>query len=242
MVNKNFYGSRINFINTIKRTDGMFVLCKSELIDNQEYIADNRCDDKKYGIIPLRRTPGVNYITESEDLLPVKDVKKVEVYQILYQENGVGVIAFIKFNDFELQEKFLQYEVAGISKTFFGLLKLMMEWRVMRNEPFNNNEEIAIISQNLLNSMQIPPSVLSEIWNTHPDMHVLRFIKGDTNSRSPEYPDMQAPYDFLKWIQDMFLPDNYAEVNGELVSLDDPRIYHVSVETIEDDDFFNRLI
>lgn len=242
MINKNFIGNRIKFMNTISRKDGLFVLCASELIDDQPYVNQERCDSKRYGIVPLNKTPGFNYITNSQDLFPIKDIKKVEVYDILYQEDGVGAIAFLKFNDLELQEKILNYEVAGVCKTFFGLLKLMMEWRVVKNPPFNNDEQIATIAQKLLISMQIPQVILSEIWNTHPDMHVFRFLKGQSSARNPEYSDIKISYDFHRWTKDVFLPDDYIEINGEIVSPNDPRIAHVEIGEEANSDFYNQLL
>lgn len=70
MINKNFIGNRIKFMNTISRKDGLFVLCASELINDQPYVNQERCDSKRYGIVPLNKTPNLNYITNSQDLFP----------------------------------------------------------------------------------------------------------------------------------------------------------------------------
>jgi hypothetical protein len=226
MINKNFTCSEKKFLTTIARTDGFFALFKSELINGQEYVSEGRCDEKKYGAVAIRKTPNVDYITTSEDIFPVKDISIVEAYDMVYHRQGYFCIAFIKLKDQEIYNRVLAYEVSGVSKTFAGLIKLMLEWKTMRLEPFNSEEEIAIISEQAIEALSIPQDVLENISNNHADMPVFKFLNGDESARDLPDAEYALPEGLYNWAKESFIPNDYIEIDGEVVTKDDPRITH----------------
>lgn len=239
MINKNFKVSRINFLKTISRTDGFFGICKSELIKSQNPYTKDRCDHSRYGAIPVQKSPLKNYVIyETDDVFPLRDPSSVEVYEILYNEEGKFCLIFLKMKDINIQNKMLNYEVSCFSKTFTGLLKLINEWKTMTEPPFNSQDEIALLAKYAIESIGIPKAILNRIDSMHPDMQVFEFLKGNKSARILGEQTEKLPFFFYEWTKEIFPSDDFIKIDGEIIDHSDGRIdLHIADRDIPFDIF-----
>jgi hypothetical protein len=87
-----------------------------------------------------------------------------------------------------------------MGRSIFQLFKTMREWSFMIEEPFNSDHPFAIYSKMAIDMLEIPQDILDEI-DTMPDMHLAKFLKGQTDYKLiPAHPAMSQA--FKQWIVD----------------------------------------
>jgi hypothetical protein len=65
------------------------------------------------------------------------------------------------------------------AKTLTGMMKVLHEWSIVSEEPFNNQEEIASSAVLFLQSLNLDDEIMSEIISSTGDMALARYIRGD---------------------------------------------------------------
>jgi hypothetical protein len=79
-----------------------------------------------------------------------------------------------------------------LGPSFGELLKIMREWSLMLSPPFNLSEHpMAIFSKMFFDELNPPEEILVEI-DSYPDMHLVKYLKGDENHRELDsgFPEM----------------------------------------------------
>lgn len=71
----------------------------------------------------------------------------------------------------------------AMSKTFLGILKTILEWNSVTEEPWNNDEEVASVCRGIVNNLDIPTDVINLINNTQVPMVVYRYLTDPDTSR-----------------------------------------------------------
>ena len=108
-------------------------------------------------------------------------------------------IVYVELFDNELKKTSLELETpeppvdqqTWSYKTAACLLRGMYEWASVTEAPWANNSLIAQHCKRFFEVIQFPEDLIEEIRNL-PDMHVYRYIKGDTDARSrpTSYPEL----------------------------------------------------
>ena len=137
--------------------------------------ADWRCDRGVYGVRSFEDDFGTPVIS---------DLSEIVVYESFLSVAGVGHIFYIEFTHEErvLSEKFNNLVVPAAGRTLQEILRLVWEWSALAGEPFNANDNAALIAANYLQSL-----VLSDTEKQHlaslPPMHIHRFLSGAEDAR-----------------------------------------------------------
>lgn len=86
-------------------------------------------------------------------------------------------------------------------KSIVELLKNMREWSFMLEEPFNSDHPMAIYSKLAFDFLETPQYIYDEL-DSLPDMHLARFLKGNTNHREilDNYPQMSEV--MMEWFKE----------------------------------------
>ena len=110
-----------------------------------------------------------------------------------------GFIAYLKINNTELEETAV-YRNTNVARTLQEMFKLMLEWEwVYLN--IDENDIQAKLAHDILDELEMPEEIRDWVWNNVPDMHVAKYLKGDTDARlrptPTSVPDMHP--DFEAW-------------------------------------------
>lgn len=196
-----------------KSNKGIFILHKSYfVIEGFNFPRAGRCDNFTYtGVSP---TYGTEYQGESVTIGNKNLSFSVQDPEI---ENGMVWTQFL-----EVPGKFcLTYTepvIAGnkskteakdfedgmnpaalwYGKSLIELFKIMREWSLMVEDPFNLDHPMAIYSKMVFDTLQPPSDIMEEI-DVLPDMHLFRFLKGDDNhrERQEDFPKMST--EMMHW-------------------------------------------
>jgi hypothetical protein len=184
---------------------GFFSIQKSQLLVagvNAPDIA--RCDNLSYA--PIWPTANTEYEHEASMLNKKSPYSDYE-FRLDNIKRFVNVIDasphfFITYVEVQAMgpngmEQSRQMEDDGAcSATWHGhsmseLLKNLREWQLISGEPFNSEHPMAIISNKFFEICNPSQSILDEI-DAMPDMHLARFLRGDTNHREhiADFPHM----------------------------------------------------
>lgn len=120
-----------------------------------------RCDIGKYGAIPFEL---------GENAYNIKNVFNVMNY------SGLGHIVRIETSDSE-NKNINHHSIYTYGRTLEGTIKTAYEWSVVAQDPFNNNEEIAIHSLNFIQNIDLPSDILNLILTRQPGMAISRYLQ-----------------------------------------------------------------
>lgn len=98
------------------------------------------------------------------------------------------------------------------------LLKNIREWDIMSRAPFSSTHPMATICSTFFEFLAPPQSVIEEI-DSMPDMHLARFLKGDTNHRShiADFPQMST--ELQNWVVEITSRYPYIETAQRISSI-----------------------
>lgn len=177
---------------------GAFVLGKSLLIVEGENVTrSNRCDNLTYSWeLPCHRTDYHNdgiYLGETSIYtgrkFTTEDVKGfvriIEVpgkfcisYYICHSRINNNIIDDGDYILFDNYPASLWY-----GKSLIELFKNMREWTMLLGDPFNLNHPMSEISELAFSTFD-PPDWFFQELDSLPDMHLVRFLKGDSDHRN----------------------------------------------------------
>jgi hypothetical protein len=159
------------FDQELGNTITMYTFMKSIVIPSGPQKLDNttpenlvRCDYNKYGPLAFYDAPNQVAVTRVRHVLSV---------------SGVGHLMCVNTNNVENPNFGSQSTNTG-GRTLTGGIKTIYEWAKANEEPFNNNENIAIKASQFLQDVGIPENVLMDVVNSQVDMRVARYLKGET--------------------------------------------------------------
>lgn len=149
---------------------GVFTFTNSDMI-----LAPNldwRCDNGKFG--PRSFHP----ITIMDDL------PEIVVYEPMLSVNSVGHIIYIEgvgkqtLANHHLNED--EYPVTG--RTLWETLKLVREWAIVNDPPFNNSDPASLKARLFMKELQFTDAEISVIDSQIP-MQIANYLTGSTNAR-----------------------------------------------------------
>lgn len=155
----------------------------------------NRCDAGKYGPVLFSLEDGMRPAVI--DMSVFQHLGKVS---IMLGAGGVGYVVYGTVP--KLNDSFRDWPaVTGVAKTLMGVMKLIIEWASLADEPFNLSDEIAVSCKNYINTLQIPENVLNEISEYQEDMPVYRYFQNQENARRGFTEQVSVSPLFLNWVK-----------------------------------------
>jgi hypothetical protein len=135
---------------------------------------DWRCDNQKYG--------PVQFILENTEYTTVfNELSRIKTYEPILNLNGIGHIVYLHLSDDEiLRDEFANKSVLPFTGvTLQEVIKLLLEWSYVSNDPFNNSQDISIKAKEFIELIGLTEDLVSN----QPDMYVFEYLKGNTNAR-----------------------------------------------------------
>jgi hypothetical protein len=150
---------------------GVFSFVNSMPIASEH--GDWRCDIGYYG--PEAFDKNVQAFESLEEII---------FYEPILNVNGIGQIIYTESRkatekaDYYVNHSYCPY----VGRTFQETLRLIWEWSVMADEPFNSNEEIALKAEKFIDAMDFSEDELNVIKD-QTSMQVENFIRSKPNAR-----------------------------------------------------------
>ncbi len=157
---------------------GVFSFTNSDMIlaPSQDW----RCDNGKFG--PRSFHP----ITIMEDL------PQIVVYEPVLSVNGVGHIIYVEgVGKQTLAEHHLNADTHPVTgRTLWETLKLIREWAIVNQPPFNNTEAVSHKAKTFIDELKLTETEQAVIDQQIP-MQIANYLMGNTNAR--QRPDGVLP-------------------------------------------------
>jgi len=157
---------------------GTFIFTNSDMIlaPSQDW----RCDNGKFGPKPF------------QDVKIIDQLSEILVYEPVLSANGVGHLIYIEGvakQDVANQE-LSHGEMPTTGRTLWETLKLIREWAIVNQEPFNNTEAVAHKAKTFIDELKLTETEQDVIDQQIP-MQIANYLMGNTNAR--QRPDGVLP-------------------------------------------------
>lgn len=130
----------------------------------------------------------------------VVDHKKVTAFEPIFSVNGIAHLCFAQG---EIDMDFYT-DADPFPRFAFSLqeqLRQLVEWALVNDKPFNNQEKISNNAKMLLTKLNFTDAEISHIVDTQPQMQIAKYLSGDLNAqRRPDSPGILTD-DIDKMIQ-----------------------------------------
>ena len=141
---------------------------------------DKRCDTNSYGVFPYQLTDGVKPSVSDPSVVNGQNIKSMIPF--------LSVCGAAHIEYFAIEGAGTSHQdwpcVTGMSKTFMGAMKLVVEWASLAAEPFGLNEEIVLDAKNFLETLELGQDIIDEISEYQEDMPLYRYLKNVDNART----------------------------------------------------------
>lgn len=150
---------------------GTFIFTNSDMVISPG--TDWRCDNGKFGPTPFQQ--GVRIIDH---------LSEISVYEPVISVNGIGHLIYIEgvAKQNEANHYLLAGELPTVGRTLWETIKLIHEWAIVNDEPFNNREAVSYKANMFLKEIGITSQELSVI-DAQVSMQVANYLLGNTNAR-----------------------------------------------------------
>jgi hypothetical protein len=157
---------------------GTFIFTNSDMILAPNH--DWRCDNGKFGPKPF------------QDVKIIDQLSEILVYEPVLSVNGAGHLIYIEgVSKQDVANHHLsQGEMPTTGRTLWETLKLIREWAIVNQEPFNNTEAVAHKAHQFIQALKLTEQELAVIDQQIP-MQIASYLMGDTNAR--QRPDGVLP-------------------------------------------------
>jgi hypothetical protein len=158
---------------------GVFSFTNSDMIIAPS--RDWRCDNGKFGPLPFANPEGI-----------FEAPSGIVVYEPIISINGVGHIVYVEgIGKQELANAYLNTDTRPVSgRTLWETLKLIREWAIVNQEPFNNTEAVAHKAKTFIDELKLTETEQDVIDQQIP-MQIANYLMGNTNAR--QRPDGVLP-------------------------------------------------
>jgi len=199
---------------------GVFMLEKCIFLVEGETTGEGdteRCDNISFsGVVPTEGTPYASHAHSFYAKTSVSDVI-LATPQVAKFEHPIAVTPHFYITYLEMREWFdIQSDptpsTMWVGKSMFQLFKNMREWSFLVEEPFNSDYPMAIYSKLVFDTLNPPQEILDEI-DAMPDMHLAKFLKGQTDYKVIPHPYPEASDKFKAWV--LQLSVDYAKKSFE---------------------------
>jgi hypothetical protein len=157
---------------------GTFIFTNSDMIlaPSQDW----RCDNGKFGPKPF------------QDVKIIDQLSEILVYEPVLSANGVGHLIYIEGvakQDVANQE-LSHGEMPTTGRTLWETLKLIREWAIVNQPPFNNTEAVSYKAKTFIDELKLTEAEQAVIDQQIP-MQIANYLMGNTNAR--QRPDGVLP-------------------------------------------------
>lgn len=184
--------------------EGFFHLLKSVLIvEGVNVVKTGRCDNLTYGLKSWREfgdteSSGLmfgNNIPYTDEVFGINHVKHIHTFS---EVPGIFGFCFTVLNNAELEKGSWSGTLLQ-GRTMGELLKIMYEWSLLVDEPFNLTHPFSVLCKNALDALKPTKTIMDEI-KSYPDMHLVRFLQGDESHRDlvEYFPEMST--EMKNWV------------------------------------------
>jgi hypothetical protein len=177
-----------NFV--LNNDKGFYVICAAKL--NNNVTEEQRCDANQWGP-SVALTSGDERNKETFGSTILTHVNQIENYRVVYAFPPHGYIIHLVLRehgvpgryDINTEKKLIDdIALSCTAKTFGDLIKLIIEWSRMKENPWNNNSDPLVeICSKFLEVTGIPEYMIEDIDSRYSDMQVYKFLKGNEAAR-----------------------------------------------------------
>jgi hypothetical protein len=162
----------------VDATSGTFIFGGSGVIEG----ADWRCDNGYYG-------PKSLYVEELDGSL-INSLAEIVAYESFMSVAGIGHLMYLESNTQKkpesndlVVEKLNNSVAPVVGRTFQEVLRLIYEWSVLADEPFNSTENAAVTAKSYMEALRFSEDEIDLIKGLTP-MQISKFISGSTEARA----------------------------------------------------------
>lgn len=150
---------------------GVFSFTNSDMVIAPH--RDWRCDNGKFGPFPFANPEGIFDAPSG-----------IVVYEPVLSVNGVGHLVYVEgVGKQDLANAYLNADTSPVTgKTLWETLKLIREWAIVNEPPFNNTDAVSLKARLFLKELQLTDAELAVIDNQIP-MQIANYLSGSTNAR-----------------------------------------------------------
>ncbi len=206
--------------NSDPKITGMFLLEKCVFLIEGETTGSadvSRCDNISFsGVVP---TEGTDYASHSHSMYAPSIVSDVvlQIPKVVKFEHPIAVTPHFYITYFEMNTWFDAEadptpSTMWAAKSIFQLFKTLREWSFLVEEPFNSDHPMATYSKLVFDTLNPPQEILDEI-DALPDMHLAKFLKGQTDYKAIPHPYPEASENFKAWVLQLSI--DYAQKSFE---------------------------
>lgn len=200
----------------IDNTRGTFTFTDSKPIASSN---SGRCDMSMNGPSVFLRDND-NPVSNIFNSTFIASMGEVTSFQSVLAVDGIGHIIYVGYDAQEKEEFDInENNTPKATRTLFELLKLMIEWKLVFEDPWNSKDLISKASKQFFEKLLLPLELENEIINSQCDMQVARYIKGNQNARSRpdigEINSMSIPV--KKWLSRFCFHENIDVLYDRIV-------------------------
>ena len=190
-----YYNSAVYSINNVAYTDafrylsiapssttGTFTFTGSRSAQNQ---TSGRCDLSMKGPYVFTRLAdsAASDVFNSTFLVSMGDIK---TFAPIVSVDNVGHLFYVAYTDPNKEDFDVNSNnLPKATRTFFELLRLLVEWKLVADSPWNNDtDEIATVVDQFFSETKMTQEVIDDALANQCDMQVARYLKNDPNARS----------------------------------------------------------
>lgn len=150
---------------------GVFTFAKSNPIPNGDW----RCDRGYYGASRFKEDFAQPMVSKLEDII---------MYEAFLSVGGAGHLIYIEVakNTDLANDKLNNSVIPTTGRTLQEALRLVYEWSVLADEPFNSNSDAAIACKKFITALDLSEQEIAEIENITP-MQISQFLTGSETAR-----------------------------------------------------------
>lgn len=199
---------------------GVFMLNKCVFFIENEFYGtgdSGRCDNISFiGMLPTENTPYASHAHSFEVKSIVSDtvleIPKVVVFEYAVAATPHFYIRYMEMDTWFDSEIDPTPSTMWVAKSIFQLFKNLREWSFLADEPFNSDHPMAIYSKLVFDVLNPPQEIIDEI-DALPDMHLAKFLKGETDYKLIPHPYPEVSQAFKDWV--LQLSVDYPEKSFE---------------------------
>jgi hypothetical protein len=169
-------------------TWGSFVFMGSRIVEQSDNNAlKMRCDVNDYGPIFWNENGETNTDGNHNEFSQTVDITRLQDFLICMSVPSAGHIVYLRLKPIDgtlLSDSYNNEAIVpAVTRTIFELMKLIYEWSLVSQEPFNNTQQISTKAKSFIDGLNIPQPIAESIKSLQTDMQVYRYLAGSENAR-----------------------------------------------------------
>lgn len=170
-------------------TWGSFTFTGSRIVQKSDIVITNkRCDIDDYGPIYWDSSGNISTTPQNSSFSQTMSIADIADFAIIASVPNAGHILYLRFKPVNgrimAEEVNNEAVVPAVARTLFEIIKLVDEWAVVSQEPWNNTQAISIKAKEFIDGMNVPQEIMDSIRSQQTDMQVYRYLAGNENARN----------------------------------------------------------